>query len=176
MKPINFDKVCHAETLEDEIIAAGFQKGATFKGITSDPDGDPKNPRVTVFLDDAATADDLAQIQSLVAAHDLLPAAQAVRIEELRSSCSGYIFGHYDAGTQASLNALFTEGQSQGYTNRVARIRLVVSWVGTCLDYYYSVKDAIGKAADPASVSWDFGQFDATIPDVSLRDVRKLDN
>lgn len=174
MRAIQFSKVCDAETLESAIIAAGLAKPARLAGLTTDPSGDVKAPRVVVYLADDCTDDEIAAVQKTVDAHVALDGDRAARLAALRFACRAYIFTQYDDGTQASLNALFTEAVASGYANRVAKIRLALDWIKGCLDHYYSVKDAIGKAADPAAVSWDFLQFDATIPEVSLRDVRAL--
>lgn len=176
MKALQFDKPCIATLLEDEIIAAGLPKPTRFLGITSDPDGDVKAPRVVVFLPDDVTDDEIKMVQGTVTAHDLLAGARAARIAALRAACRAYIFAQYDDGTQASLNALFTAAVSRGYTNRVAKIGLALDWIDGCLDYYYGVKDAIMVSDAPDSATWDFSRFDGTIPDVSLRAVRDMDN
>ena len=41
-------------------------------------------------------------------------------------------------------------------------------WIQTIMEYYYTKKAEIIASDEPGLVTWDFSQFDATKPDVSL--------
>jgi len=84
---------------------------------------------------------------------------------------------YFDAGTQASLLAIFVDPD----TPEAVRTRLfaVRDWTDSVLDYYYEKKEEIQIAEDPSSVGWDFFPFDDTVPvfedgeKSSLKKIRK---
>ena len=76
-----------------------------------------------------------------------------------------YIYSRYDAGTQASFLSLHADPATPqaGKTS----IESVWAWIKSVMTHYYGVRDQIlaGNV-----VKWNFSQFDATDPDVKLRD------
>ncbi len=100
----------------------------------------------------------------------LLTDVIADRLMVLKSEVCLYIYGVYDAGTQASMQALW----SQDATSAAVKtdIEAVWAWIASIMAYYYQCKSAIGALVDVESVEaygWDFTQFDATCPDVTLQ-------
>lgn len=96
------------------------------------------------------------------------------RLYELRTLVTEYIGSHYDSGAQNTLNALWIEGISKGWTNRKAKVQSVMDWVNTVLAYFYAQKDAILSAGNPEqleTISSDFSQFDAVDPLVTVQSV-----
>jgi len=175
MIDLKFAKITDTGKLDAE-IAAQLAKGGKgrFFGVSGDPEGVDDKARTIVHLPDDATADEIALIGSLIDAHDVLPEAREARIGELRAACKAYIFGVYDEGSQASLLALWSQALAKGYTDRAAYIEKALGWIDSILAYYYTTKDEILASDAPPKVTWDFAQFDASIPDTTLRDARGM--
>ena len=90
------------------------------------------------------------------------------KLEELNQAVQVYIYTKYDIGTQASLQAIDTRPT----TPQVVRdqLNLLFEWIAGVMNYYYGKKDDIIAATDYNSITWDFSQFDATDPNISLKD------
>ncbi len=84
----------------------------------------------------------------------------------LNSDVNTYIHGYYDAGTQQTFQALIAmDSVPQAVKDD---IWLIWPWIQSALAYYYGKKAEVLSAEDPKTVTWDFSQFDATKPDVTL--------
>ena len=106
------------------------------------------------------------QIAVEVVLADLIAARQG----SLNSDLNAYIYEVYDAGTQASMQALYSRSTTSETIK--AQIEAVWEWIASIVSYYYQCKSRIGALTDAASVAaytWDFAQFDATCPDVTLQ-------
>lgn len=104
---------------------------------------------------------------------DLL-VAKKERLLAMKTEVTEYLNAHYDPGQQSTLNALWIEGISKGWTNRKAAVQSVMDWVSVVLAYFYQKKEAIFGAADQAAldaIEVDFTQFDAADPEVAVQDV-----
>ena len=86
---------------------------------------------------------------------------------ELNQDVSLYICGHYDMGTQNSIQAIYTNPETSETAKTL--IDSMFAWIrDECLTYYYDIKAELFASDEPEMVTWDFSQFDATKPDVSL--------
>jgi len=88
-------------------------------------------------------------------------------LSELSQEVNAYICSHYDLGTQASFQAIF----SIPTTPQPVKDGLLVvwAWVNTVLGYYFQKKNELSESATPHLVTWDFSQFDVTVPGVTLQ-------
>jgi len=85
---------------------------------------------------------------------------------ELNKSLCNYIYGHYDAGTQQTFQAMIVMGVVSAKLQ--TSIKAVFPWIQSCLEYYYTKKNEIIVSGEPTLVTWDFVQFDVTKPDITL--------
>jgi len=84
----------------------------------------------------------------------------------LNQDVGAYIYEHYDPGTQQTFQAMLAMDDTPEETKTA--IKTVFPWVQACLKYYYKNKAEILKSNIPELIVWDFSQFDAAKPDVSL--------
>jgi len=91
---------------------------------------------------------------------------QALIARKLNEDVGAYIYGYYDPGTQQTFQALIAMDDIPEDTK--SAIKTIFPWIQACLGYYYTIKANILSSDTPELVTWDFGQFDATKPDVSL--------
>jgi hypothetical protein len=90
-------------------------------------------------------------------------------LSRINTDVNNYITNYYDAGTQQSFNGIY----SKRSTLDTVRDYLdpVWDWISTIMVYYYGIKSDILAAnlEDFGLITWDFSQFDATKPDVTLQ-------
>lgn len=85
---------------------------------------------------------------------------------QLNAEVGAYVYAHYDAGTQGTLQALMTmDTVPQAVKDDILTIW---PWIQSALAYYYEKKAEILSADDPKIITWDFAQFDASKPNVTL--------
>jgi hypothetical protein len=85
---------------------------------------------------------------------------------QLNADVGAYIYGYYDAGTQQTLQALVTmDTVPQAVKDDILTIW---PWIQSALAYYYGKKAEILAALDPKAITWNFTDFDATKPAVTL--------
>ena len=87
----------------------------------------------------------------------------------LNKDVGAYIYGHYDAGTQQSFQAMIAMDDVPEETK--SAIKSIFPWIQDCLGYYYGKKAEVWASSTPELVVWDFSQFDTTKPDVSLSSI-----
>jgi len=97
----------------------------------------------------------------------------AEKIEDKFWSCNEavnqYIYSHYDQGTQSSFIAFYAKPNTSAELKTA--IEGVHTWIAMVMGYYYQMKAAILGATDEETlnaITWDFKQFDASKPDVTL--------
>lgn len=88
-------------------------------------------------------------------------------LSKINQEVNAYICLHYDMGTQASMQAIYIMDTTPAEVKTA--LLTVWAWVTSVLSYYYSKKSEIQTSLDPGAVTWDFSQFDATDPVVSLQ-------
>jgi hypothetical protein len=90
-------------------------------------------------------------------------------LETLNTEFNAYLQEHYDMGTQQAFQALY----SLPTTPQAVKDALlpVWTWIQSVTQYYYGKKIAIRDGEDWESVTWDYSQFDATDPEVSLESI-----
>jgi len=88
-------------------------------------------------------------------------------LSEISWDVNTYIVSHYDMGTQASFQAMYSIDTTPAEVKTT--LLTVWGWVQSVLSYYFTKKAEIEAAEDPGAVTWDFAQFDATDPGVSLQ-------
>ncbi|PKN23183.1 MAG: hypothetical protein CVU64_24175 [Deltaproteobacteria bacterium HGW-Deltaproteobacteria-21] len=101
-----------------------------------------------------------------------LARATAHRQTELKTALRQYIYSHYDAGTQATMQALYVRDDTPVVVKD--KLSAVWSWISMVLTFYYQTKEAIGNLPDAEAIishAWDFAQFDALRPDVTLQGI-----
>lgn len=82
-----------------------------------------------------------------------------------------YVYQTYPAEKQATLLLLRGDARADGLQNRFAYIQRAVDWISILLGYHFPKYHEIESAKDMDSLSqitWDFTQFDATNPLVSI--------
>ena len=84
----------------------------------------------------------------------------------LNKDVGAYVYGHYDAGTQQTFQALLAIDTVPDTVK--AAIKSIFPWIQGCLGYYYAQKAEILASDTPEMVTWDFSQFDVSKPDVTL--------
>lgn len=93
----------------------------------------------------------------------------AGKLARINEALRAYIESSYDIGTQSSMQALYSRAATPAQAK--GKIDAVWNWVQSVLEYYYQCKTEISALIDAAAVdayAWDFSQFDATQPAVSL--------
>ena len=88
-------------------------------------------------------------------------------LSELKQDVNAYIISHYDMGTQASFQAMYSMETTPAEIKTT--LLSVWAWVQSVLAYYYTKKAEIEAAECPGTVTWNFSQFDATDHGVSLQ-------
>ena len=118
-----------------------------------------------------------------------LEKAKERKIEQLEKDCNQYILSHYPLSRQNTFKAKYiqiveelafnsdsyTTEQKDALNQARTRMRAVMSWIDTVLSYFYDRLEAIKAADDVATVkdkSWDFSQFDASDPEVTIEEIR----
>lgn len=154
------------------IAEGGLPQGDRFFGVSAD------ETRTFVHVPDDATPEELAIINTVIESYDWLADSKASALERLHNDCTSYIFDHYDAARQSSLNALLTEAVMMGWTNRIGYIGPALAWIKGCISYYYEKQDAINNASSKSElevVNWNFAeQFDSSDPSITLRQASNL--
>ncbi len=85
------------------------------------------------------------------------------RLTQINQAVNQYIYQYYDAGTQLSFNALYVHSATSEETKTA--LESVWAWIQSIMVYYYTQKADIEAEI---VTTWDFSQFDATKPDVTL--------
>jgi len=87
----------------------------------------------------------------------------------LNQVLGSYIYGYYDSGTQQTFQALLQIDTVS--IEKKTLIKTIFPWIQLCLTYYYSKKTEVINSNMPELITWDFTQFDAVKPDVTLEDL-----
>lgn len=160
------------DTITKNIVDLGLPQGPRFYGVTV------SEAQTIVHLPDDATNDEVALVESAVASYNFVLPLKAKRLKQLHDECTSYIFSHYDAARQASLNALLTEAVIHQWSNRIGYIGSALAWIKSVINYYYAKQDEIKSAStvqELDGVVWSFGeQFDMTDPNITLREAQDL--
>ena len=98
--------------------------------------------------------------------HDYTGDMRTRQMESLNQDVQTYIYTKYDIGTQASLQAIYTQPTTPQAVKD--QFDLLFAWIASVMQYYYQKKALIRDNEDWESVTWDFTTFDATDPNVSL--------
>ena len=88
------------------------------------------------------------------------------KLEELNTDLQTYLYTKYDVGTQISLNAIYSMETTPAPV--ITGLDSLFAWISGVMEYYYTKKINIRDGEDWESVTWDFSQFDATDPNISL--------
>jgi hypothetical protein len=90
-------------------------------------------------------------------------------LQRLTTEVNTYINAHYDQGSQASFQVLYTlDATPQAVKDDILPLW---PWIQAVMAYYYGKKAAIRDGEAYADVTWNFTQFDATDPGVSLESI-----
>lgn len=109
----------------------------------------------------------------------LLAAAKGARITALRTALDAFVDARYTPNQKTSLNLLWTEGEKKGWTNRNVKLQSWLDWGKSLMDYLASKAVQITGATTLAAVTavtWDFQQFAATDPAVSVLAIKGMEN
>jgi hypothetical protein len=161
----DFSNGMDAEFLHLELAGAGVT------GLLGVEDDAAENDSCEIEAD----ASQQATIDAVVAAHDPegLTTNQHKMYRTISLEVQTYLFAHYDANTQKSLTAMYDRAENTGKTNRAAHVGPALDWVlETVLSYFYGKKDAIYATTTQAeldAIAWDFDQFDASDPGVTIQ-------
>lgn len=149
-------------------------------GITIDG---VKVPGILTFDDGPSDADIQIKVESFLASkgynvadpiQPTLIGAIKLRSYQLRTQVNTYISAKYDAGQQATINALWNEGNSKGLVNRKAKCQAVLDWVNSVLAVFYQRLGTVAASLDIPSalaVTMDLAPFDATVPPDSIKGI-----
>ena len=86
----------------------------------------------------------------------------------LTKEVNNYINSHYDGGSQASFQALYSLPTTPQTVK--SAILPLWPWIQSVMQYYYGKKANIRDGADYKDITWDFTRFDATDPNVDLEE------
>lgn len=170
---LTYKKICDAATLTQNLIDLGLLQGSRFFGVSSDE----QLELTVVHASDDLTDNEKFLITTAVEGYDNLTVVRSNKLGELHAACTDYIYQHYDQARQSSLNAMLTEGAIMGWTNRIGYIASALGWIKTVITYYYTKQDEINSkttAEDINGVVWNFSGFDASDPEISLRQAQAL--
>ena len=112
-------------------------------------------------------------------------------IKRLETDCHNYIISHYPETRQHTFKAKFmqiideltnnsssyTQEQLDALTSAKSRLLAAMNWVDQVLDYFYTKLDEIKSSPDIptlTNISWDFSQFDASDPGVTIEEIHNL--
>ena len=100
--------------------------------------------------------------------HSYIGDMRTRKLEELNQDLRDYLYGKYDIGTQMSLKE--TKDRDDTPAEIKASLDGLYLWILSVMGYYYTKKAAIRDAVDDSwqTETWDFSQFDATDPKISL--------
>lgn len=121
------------------------------------------------------TVVEMSSSEKAIADGGALGGIKSGKIGGLKLQITGYISKHYDEGQQATINALWNEANSNGWTSRQALCQQVMTWIDSVLTHFYAKIDEVlvATTADAVNaVSMDLTQLDATDPHVSLKTVK----
>ena len=110
-----------------------------------------------------------------------LPGLNDVReyiVQQLREDLHVHVFTHYDLGSQNSINGMAQRANRLDRTDIMDECEAILDWVGNCLGYYYTKKEALLGASDEVSlieVAWNF-EVNVPKPDAlkSLKEIRGM--
>ena len=99
-------------------------------------------------------------------------------VQQLQEDLHAHVFVHYDLGSQNSINGMAQQANRLDRTDIMDECKAILDWVGDCLGYYYTKKDALLGASDDTSlagVMWDF-EANAPKPNAlkSLREIQGM--
>jgi hypothetical protein len=127
--------------------------------------------------DDSVTEMDQSEKDVVDAA--ALPGNRIAKIVQMKKDVTAYIGSHYDPAQQVTVLSLWTEGLTKNWPNRIALVQSIMDWVNSVLTYFYGkVADMSGAATQSAldAITYDFGQFSASDPHVSLGQLQSTTN
>ncbi len=97
---------------------------------------------------------------------------KALRLDELKAAANDYgVEQGFDEILELRLSVLHIRARLDGLTNRAAHIGSAVAWQAQILGHYRAKMGEIVTArtfADVQAVAWNFAQFDASRPDVTV--------
>lgn len=123
--------------------------------------------------DEDALSQVVADHKANVVTAGMLAALKANRIRECEVEADQYIQSEhgYDINRQLSLQNRLRAAEKDGLTDREAYIQQLPDWTDTVIAHYRVKRAdiiACGTAAAVAAVTWDFSQFNASDPGVSI--------
>ena len=105
----------------------------------------------------------------------VLPSDKTSEVVRLNYDADSYIDSHYSPTTSESINILYNEALSGGFSNRVDYIEPWRNWITDIREYENTVENNINDCTNYAmlnNVSWDFAHnFDSSNPDISLKGI-----
>ena len=160
-----YQKVKAAHTdytlIGENVVELTTINGWTYVMVPDDgtlPD-QPEQLQATLTLADDLTVDQITAIKSACP-------GIAHQLTKINHDVNAYILSHYDIGTQTSFNGLYAKRDTPDALRDL--LDPVWTWIESVMTYYYKQKAAILSTHDYSSVKWDFAQFDATKPAVTL--------
>ena len=94
-----------------------------------------------------------------------VPPTKEELLQQINQAVNQYIFQYYDAGTQISFNSIYVHPATEQEAKTA--LESVWAWISSIMQYYYTQKAQI-ESSVITSATWDFTQFDATKPPVTL--------
>ncbi|OYT15982.1 MAG: hypothetical protein B7C24_10065 [Bacteroidetes bacterium 4572_77] len=86
--------------------------------------------------------------------HDYTGTLRTRKLEQLNQDLQTYLYTKYDIGTQASLQAIYTQ---PGTPIQVKdQFDLLFIWISSVMNYYYNRKAVIRDGENWESITWDF--------------------
>jgi hypothetical protein len=126
------------------------------------------------FPDSMSDAEMNARIASMVPYEPTLAELIQVELKKFDKDTTEYIYSHYPAPSQQSLVAELVDAALTGKNNKLAMIMAVKVWVTEVLTYHWGKWAEIEATQDKESleqISWDLEQFNATDPNIGLKEV-----
>lgn len=104
---------------------------------------------------------------------------QASFLAQLQLDCQNFILSRYDLPHQTSLSSIGWTGAVAGRTNQAAYCAQVLTWAGSVLQLYYTTQAVMNAAptlAAAQAITYDFTQFAATDPLVTIQQAISITN
>ena len=91
---------------------------------------------------------------------------KTILFKQMEKDVQKYLYSKYDNGTQMTLQAMYSDPDSTEELK--ASIKTIWGWIKTVLQYYFTKRAYLDSCEDLTGFSYDFQQFDASKPDITL--------
>lgn len=158
--------------IHTQVAASGTLTDKSLEGCTQGTD-------LVIQFTNSLSAGDKTTLDGIVADAQNYPLAelQKQKIGVLQLQVTGFLISLYPVPVQSSLNLMMNEGNSKGWTNRVAEVQKGVDFLDQSLSEYYTRRDevlAATTASGVQAVALDLVTLTAADPKLDLEAVKNI--